>query len=162
MKFEKGLVAILVFAVFTIGAVESLLATPEDSQRLRGLGGRTFEVMVQQLDADGEPVSTDTNCYTFEPDGAWIDSAFPGPAGTWVQHSNGASTTYTAEAEWVLIPGVVEVYLVQEGTVTPAQGSGVLQLEATSIATGVVPGLEFPIEFYSIGFQNEECEPSPR
>ena len=153
MKTRISLVAVLVFAVGIFGAVGPLLATPDDSQRLRGLGGRIFEVTVVEL-PDGEPFA---NCYFFEEDGTWIDPPFPGGPGTWVQHTNGASTTYTAVAEGEWVPGVYLV-LEQNGAVTPAQGSGVLQLEATSIVDVLVGGeVVAEVEFYSVGFQNNDC-----
>ena len=43
MITRLSVVAVLVFAVGLFGAVGPLFATPDDSQRLRGLGGRTFE-----------------------------------------------------------------------------------------------------------------------
>lgn len=156
MKFHKSAAAILVFAFFTIGAVETVLADPTDSQRLRGLGGRTFEVMVQQL-VNGEVVDSFKNCYEFQADGTWIDPGF-GEAGAWVQNSTGASTTYTAEAGPWVIPDVLDLVLLQEGTVTPARGRGVLQLEANSYAWGTLFGEEVYFEFLSVGFQNDNCE----
>ena len=103
---------------------------------------------------DGEPFA---NCYFFEEDGTWIDPPFPGGPGTWVQHTNGASTTYTAVAEGEWFPGVYLV-LEQNGAVTPAQGSGVLQLEATTIVDVLVGGeVVAEVEFYSVGFQNNDC-----
>ena len=156
MKKYTHLAAGLIFAVGIFGAVAPLMATPDESQRLRGLEGRVFEVVVQNL-TTGEPPFQ--NCYIFLEDGIWIDPEFPVP-GTWVQHTNGASTTYTGEA-FFEIPTILSVLLVQEGAVTPAQGSGVLQLEAISRATGFLPGPGGPIEidweFLSVGFQNNDC-----
>lgn len=159
MKFHKRLATILIFAIFTIGSVDSLMATPDDSQRLRGLGGRTFEVMVQQF-LGGDLIATFKNCYSFEPGGIWIDPLFPVP-GTWEQHSNGASTTYSGEAYF--INGDLEAILVQDGAVTPAEGGGVLQLEATSHATITFfdPASVLEFDYLSIGFQNNECSLDP-
>lgn len=157
MKTHTNLAVGLVFAIGIFGAVGPLMAAPDESQRLRGLEGRVFEVVVQNL-TTGEPPFQ--NCYRFLEDGLWIDPLFPVP-GTYVQHTNGASTTYTGEALWE-ITGVLSLLLVQEGIVTPAHGSGVLQLEAISRATGFIPGLG-PIdwEFLSVGFQNDDCELPP-
>lgn len=153
---NKALVG-LVFVIGIFGAVGPLAATPDESQRLRGLGGRVFEVTVVEL-PDGVPFS---NCYFFEEDGTWIDPPFPGGPGTWGQHTNGASTTYTAMATWE-IPDVLSVVLVQDGIVTPARGRGVLQLEATTLVTGVIGGEPLEVEFLSVGFQNNDCSvPSP-
>jgi hypothetical protein len=91
------------------------------------------------------------NCYFFEADGTWVDPAFPRPEnpvpGTWIQHSVGAKTDYTAFAE-------VGILLWQEGTVTPAQGRGVLQLEAH---TAVFFGDFALAEFVSVGSEVDEC-----
>ena len=156
MKFHTSVVAVLVFAIFTFGAIGPLMATPDDSQRLRGLGGRVFDVMVVEL-PDGIPFH---NCYIFGEDGTWIDPPFPGPPGAFVQHTPGASTTYTAEAASV-IPDILDILLVQEGEVTPAQGSGVLQLVASTYVTGTFLGDEISVEFLSVGFQNNDCSLMP-
>jgi hypothetical protein len=155
MKFQKRAVAALVFAIFTIGAVESLLATPDGSQRLRGLEGRTFEVMVMQF-LDGELIGTFKNCYAFQADGVWNDPLFPVP-GSWEQHTNGASTTYSGEAYY--IDDDLEAILLQEGSVTPAEGSGVLQLQATSeaVITFFDPPFVIVFDYLSVGFQNDDC-----
>jgi hypothetical protein len=134
------------------GIAETVGATPDESQRLRGLGGRTFEVEVTNL-TTGDVFA---NCYTFNEDGTWIDPLFPAP-GVWSQNSNGASTSYSGEASF-FIPGVISASLVQEGTVTPAGGRGILQLEAHSTAVIEEEGAEpFTLEFLSVGFQNNEC-----
>ena len=153
MKAHTHVVAGLVFAIGIFGAVVPLWATPDESQRLRGLGGRTFEVTVVEL-PDGVPFA---NCYFFEEDGTWIDPPFPGGPGGWVQHTNGASTTYTAMAEGDWFPGVY-LELEQNGMVTPAQGTGVLQLEATSLVSVFVAGeVVAEVGFFSVGFQNDDC-----
>lgn len=117
-----------------ISARAGIGSGPSESQRLRGLGGRTFAVHVQQL----SPPSPDfDNCYSFLADGTFDDPLFPA-LGTWTQHSIGAATTYTANAQ---IPGVT---LVQDGEVTPAQGRGILQLEAyTTVVVAGGPTLLF-------------------
>ena len=68
-------------------------------------------------------------------------------AGNWMQHSNGTKTAYTASVD----AGVV---LLQNGTVTPAKGKGVLQLEAfTTVWFG-----DFLLgEFVSVGKEVDEC-----
>jgi hypothetical protein len=65
-----------------------------------------------------------------------------------MQHSNGAKTTYTAFAD---ADGLV---LLQEGSVTPALGNGVLRLEALS--TLLVGELKLA-EFVSVGSEFDEC-----
>ena len=144
---------LVLIAAFGVGGfADTVGATPKESQRLRGLGGRTFEVMVTELPA-GEPFA---NCYIFLADGTWIDPPFGAP-GTWVQHSNGASTTYTAEAR-LLIPNFgIDLQLIQNGMVTPARGKGTLQLEATTTVTGFLFGLPFDATFLSVGMQNNDC-----
>ena len=153
---SKLLMATFLSLVAAIGFVETVGAIPDDSQRLRGLGGRTFLVDVEVIAAidccDLPPVGfTFQNCYIFEPDGTWLDPAFPRPEspvpGTWEQHSVGAKTTYTAIAD-------VGIVLWQEGTVTPAQGKGVLQIEAFST---VFFGDLALAEFRSVGEEVDEC-----
>ena len=147
----------MIVATFGIdGLIETAGATPDDSQRLRGLGGRTFAVHVTNL-GTGEEFQ---NCYVFEKDGTWIDPPFPVP-GTWVQHTNGASTTYTAEAYFEFLP-FVSALLIQEGKVTPAGGKAVLQFEATTRVTGFFlneQGEEVEIDdtFLSVGLQDNDC-----
>ena len=149
-----GLVAVI--GIFV--TVETLQAEPEGPQRLRGMDDRVFEVEVQNI-TTGEPPFV--NCYGFNADGSWDDPLFP-VLGTWEQHSVGTSTTYSAEASVEFIPGVIYVELLQDGVVTPANGGGVLQLEATSIVTVylITPDGLVPIdvvEFYSVGAQNNDC-----
>lgn len=81
--------------------------------------------------------------------------------GTWVQHTNGASTTYTAEAYFEFLP-FVSALLIQEGKVTPAGGKAVLQFEATTRVTGFFlneQGEEVEIDdtFLSVGLQDNDC-----
>ena len=153
MKSNTSIVAVLVFAIVTIGSVGPLMADPDGSQNLRGLGGRTFEVMVTELWEGGGSFH---NCYVFEDDGTFIDPLFPPGDSNWVQHRVGTSTNYTAVATSV-IPDVLDLTLVQEGVITPAGGSGVLQLEASSYAMGTFLGDEIYLEFLSVGFQNDDC-----
>ena len=155
MRIKTFFTAVMLTLV-SVGYIGSVWAAPDGSQRLRGLGGRVFLVEVEVLAAeDGfglPPVGfTFANCYFFEADGSWIDQAFSDPAspvpGTWVQHSTGAKTTYSAFSD-------VGILLWQDGTVTPAQGSGVLQLEAYST---VFFG-DFPLaKFRSVGEEVNEC-----
>lgn len=162
-KVNSSLAAGLVVSIGIFGVIETLGAAPDGPQRLRGMEGRTFEVQVSNL-TTGEPDFK--NCYTFEEGGVWIDPLFlvgNVVPGTWVQHSNGARTPYTAEATADAVPGIVIVDLVQEGMVTPARGKGVLQLEANTTVDIILtlPG-EDPMvletqELVSVGFQNNDC-----
>lgn len=153
---SKVYVTVIITLIIAIGLVETVGATPDGSQRLRGLGGRVFLVeveVVSAVDCCGLPPVgfVFSNCYFFEPDGTWVDPAFPRPgdvvAGQWMQHSNGARTAYTASVD----AGVV---LLQDGTVTPAHGRGVLQLEAF---TTVLFGDSVLAEFWSVGMEVDEC-----
>ncbi len=142
----------VIAAICVFGIVDKVAAEPDGSQRLRGLGGRVFAVEVTDL-SDG---STFPNCYYFNSDGTWDDPLFP-ELGTWTQDSTGASTPYTAEA--VADFGGIIIQLLQQGTVTPAGGGGVLQLEAHSQA--IVVGGDFDglvlAEFLSVGSEVDEC-----
>ena len=141
--------------IAAIGIVGTVGAKPDGSQRLRGLGDRVFLVEVEVVASvlgDDLPVGmVFPNCYFFEDDGTWIDPAFPNPEtpvpGTWMQHSNGTKTTYTASAE-------VGIVLWQEGTVTPAKGGGVLQLKAFSTLWFGDFALA---EFVTVGSEVNEC-----
>src|SRR6056297_585527 len=120
----------------TAGAVH---AAPSESQRLRGMEGRSFEVDVYV----GDALFIEDNCYTFDDDGVWIDqfALLMGiEAGTWEQSRVGASTSYTANA------GPIQ----QHGTVTPAGGSGVLQLRSESDVDG--------LKLISTGYEVPSCE----
>lgn len=128
-----------------IGGIDTVGAVPDNSQRLRGLGERVFQVTVEVTKDDfgifelflGAPVGTTfPNCYIFAPDANdvgnnWFESAFP-TEGAWNQGSVGAKTSYSVTN----LDGFVQL-----GQVTPARGKGVLQLEAVS--TIVDLGLEF-------------------
>ena len=140
--------------IAAIGIVDSVRATPDGSQRLRGLGGRVFLVEVEVVASVLAELPVGTvfpNCYFFEDDGTWIDPAFPNPEtpvpGTWMQHSNGTKTTYTASAD-------AGILLWQDGTITPASGAGVLQLEAFST---VFFGDFALADFVSVGSEVDEC-----
>ena len=158
MLNKTALYATLVGVIISLGITGTLSATPDGSQNLRGLGGRTFAVEVTNL-TTGEVFF---NCYTFNEDGSWIDPRFPVP-GTWTQNSNGAATSYSATA---ILPlgGNVAAVLEQHGTVTPAGGSGTLQIDATSSAAIVLINqdgsfsLLVPLgDFHSVGSQDDGC-----
>ena len=145
---------IVIALIAAIGFVETVGATPDGSQRLRGLGGRVFLVEVEVVASFLEELPVGTvfpNCYFFEADGTWVDPAFPNPEtpvpGTWTQHSNGTKTTYTASVD-------VGILLWQEGMITPAHGTGVLQLEAFS---SVFFGDFSLADFVSVGSEVDEC-----
>jgi hypothetical protein len=144
MHHFKTPVAILAAAGLTAGIASVASAAPADSQRLRGMGDRSFAVAVSL--EDGTPITT--NCYTFEADGTWIDPL--APTGSWEQHRVGARTSYTASAPTPLGD------IVQHGTVTPQHGDGVLQLKATTV---IPAGLVAPVEVtvVSVGAEVESC-----
>ena len=142
--------SVIMFVVSTALLAETALATPKDSQKLRGLAGRVFLVTTTELTGTIPPRP---NCYTFNADGSWVDTGFPVP-GTWGQHTNGASTTYSVTAVLPPIAGL----LVQDGEVTPAQGKGVLQLEA--VTSFFIAGNLF-LEFHSVGSEVDECPLPP-
>ena len=151
---NKLYLTIIITLIAAIGIVETVGATPDGSQRLRGLGGRVFLVEVEVVASVLAELPVGTvfpNCYFFEADGTWLDPAFPNPEtpvpGTWMQHSNGAKTTYTASAD-------AGILLWQEGTITPAHGTGVLQLEAFST---VFFGDFALADFVSVGSEVDEC-----
>lgn len=146
-KIYSAFLLALVTAGGIIGLVETVGATPEDSQRLRGLGARVFLVDVDVV-VNEVVVESFVNCYFFEPDGVWFETGGT-PLGNWVQHSNGASTTYSVVAD----TGTVG-RLLQDGKVTPAHGKGVLQLEAVSTLPDLV--LPFDLKFISIGAEIDE------
>jgi len=131
-KSNVGVVFALIVSIGAFGVFESLQAAPKESQHLRGMEGRAFLVEAFALDEDGNVIGPNppggSYCYIFNSNAEWIDERFPVP-GTWEQHSVGAKTPYSAAADLEIEPLVV-VVLAQEGRVTPAQGSGVLQLEA--------------------------------
>lgn len=156
----KLTITIALIATFGgVGIVETVGATPDGSQRLRGLGDRVFFVEVYDL---FEGTSFD-NCYFFLPDGTWIDPPFPAP-GTWSQNSNGAKTSYVAGAIALDFdigapgnPFLVTLLLNQQGTVTPAGGKGTLQLWAFSQV--IIPDFDIGVvgEFISVGYEVDEC-----
>lgn len=135
----KSLFAGLLSLTLIIGMVGYVMAAPDGPQRLRGLDGRTFAVEVTNLTTGESPFN---NCYTFNADGSWDDPeflpGFPVP-GVWEQYSTGAKTTYTAAAIFPL-DEFVGIRLIQDGTVTPAGGRGVLQLDAFNVVDVVLLG----------------------
>ena len=157
MKNKKtgvGLFLASVAAISVLGTLQTSQADPKESQRLRGLGDRVFFVSVT-LTADplsigpfldprfvlGVPFD---NCYVFASNGDWSETGFP-TMGTWIQHSTGARTGYTANAGAVI----------QNGEITPARGKGVLQLAAdTSVLGGV-------LEFHSVGYEVDSVAGCP-
>jgi len=148
MKNRAFLTCVCCLMAGLAGIVETAMAAPDGSQRLRGLGDRVFLVNVEVVADPGgffPPGFVFPNCYFFNADGAWVDPGFPVP-GTWAQDSVGASTGYSATAD--AGGGLV---LVQDGVVTPAEGRGVLQI--TAYSTADLLGLEF----LSVGFEVEEC-----
>ena len=148
----KTFLTAFISLILSLGLYATAGATPKDSQRLRGMADRVFYVQVEVtstlIPGDTGPEGTVfENCYFFNNGGVWIDPPF-GVPGMWVQNSNGAATTYTAFA----IDGALAV--LQEGSVTPAKGRGVLQLEAFSSLVFS----EFVLaEFFSVGYEVDEC-----
>ncbi len=154
---NKTLISAVTGLIISLGVVGSASADPDESQRLRGLGGRVFLVEVHDLYED---VFFD-NCYTFYADGTWDDPGFP-VLGAWNQDSVGAKTSYTADAlaEDFDIGIVVDILLEQVGQVTPAGGRGTLHLTAFSRAIFVDFMGEGDLvvgEFVSVGYEVDEC-----
>ena len=150
-----SIIIALIAALGAIGVIETVWATPDGSQRLRGLEDRIFQIEGVFLDQEGLPIGGTEfdNCYYFN-DGNWVDPLFLEGfivPGQWIQYSNGAKTSYTATAE--VDVGFV-ISLVQDGTVTPARGKGTLQLEAFST---VRFGDDVVAEVLSIGNEVDEC-----
>ena len=136
----------VIAALGVIGLAQTARATPDESQRLRGLGGRVFLVEVFIV-IGGNQFPFSDNCYVFEDGGNWYETRFP-TAGQWVQDSTGARTTYRVEGT-----GPSEGFL-QIGLITPAGGAGVLQLSATSTSPLVPPF----ISFFSVGAEIDASE----
>ncbi len=151
-RTKLGVAIALTVAIGMFGFVDTLQATPKESQRLRGLGDRLFLVHVTLTEnriPESFPFPVGTtflNCYIFTADtdadgNNWFETAFPETVGFWAQDTNGAKTSYHVEAGAVL----------QDGWVTPARGKGVLQLEAISTVGPV-------LEFLSVGEEIDESE----
>ena len=155
--FKKVLFTAVTGVIISFGIAGSASADPDGSQRNRGLGDRVFSVDVETIFAVFPIAPFFPNCYAFNADGSWEE---PGNVGDWIQHSNGAKTSYTATAPITEAPGLI---LIQDGNVTPAKGKGVLQIEAyTSIYValeGGGPDLEIGAlaVFLSIGAEVDEC-----
>lgn len=134
-KIQVVVAAALIAVIGAFGVIESLQAAPEESQRLRGMEGRGFLVEGFILDENGDVIGENppggTYCYFFNSGAEWIDERWIGGPGTWGQNSVGAATSYSASAAVELEPGVF-LALDQNGHVSPANGRGVLQLEAVT------------------------------
>jgi hypothetical protein len=160
---KTGLVLSLIVAIGSFGIYETLQAAPKESQRLRGMEGRTFLIDAFRFDENGNPEQFDGGyCYRFNPDGEWVDDRWPFGPGIWEQHSVGAATSYTATASVFLQFGFLE--LIQNGSVTPAKGRGVLQLESITEIYVTPPDAEdtFLVDvILSIGKEVEPDECSP-
>jgi len=152
---------IALFATLGVtGLAETVGADPDGSQRLRGLGDRVFLVDVDTF-LFGEVVDEFVNCYFFESEldvdgnNIWFEAGGT-PLGTWEQHSTGASTSYSVEAD---IPPSEDfpdgLTLLQDGYISPARGKGVLQLMATS---RILEFGDFPLYFVSEGAEIDESE----
>jgi len=146
---------VVILTLVSIGFIGSVWATPDGSQRLRGLGDRVFFVTVTLTEdrlGIGLPIGTTfPNCYIFsaeadEDGNNWFETAFP-TKGAWTQDSNGAKTGYD----------VVGLGFLQLGQVTPARGKGVLQLVAESFSD-LIPGGPAELEFLSVGEEIDESE----
>ena len=108
--------------VLAIGVIAAFIATPSvvaaepsESQHLRGLGDRVFQVHVvgwayEPVNFQRVEFEFDT-CLVFQSDGTYINPAFPDPAfpipGTWTQQSVGASTPFTSTIEFDVGGGFV-------------------------------------------------------
>lgn len=157
LNVSTGLLATLGIIGGSIGIVGTAEAD--------GLGGRSFMIKVKQITREAPPAETPApmppgpNCYTFEADGTWIDPLFLGPnlpvfPGTWVQHTQGAITRYTAMAESPEFPFLPPLVLVQNGQITPTFSEGKLRLKAFS--TVFIFG-DAIAEFVSTGYEVDEC-----
>lgn len=141
----------LLVILTVIGAMNTAVADPDESQRLRGLGDRVFLVNVDFY-VDGELQFSFPNCYFFTSDvnadgnKIWFE---PAAQGSWKQNSTGASTSYFVTAD--LPDGLT---LLQEGQVSPAGGSGILQLEAIS----TIQQFGDFLEFFSVGSEIDEAD----
>ena len=129
--------------------------------------GRVFFVQVELLEnIIGLPDDLAfPNCYFFNAGGEWLDPGFLDLdsniiPGDWSQHTPGAATTYMAD----VFNAENGLALRQEGSVTPARGGGVLQLEATSTLFVMVDldgdGQDDQLDlavFKSVGSEVESC-----
>lgn len=141
------LLALAISTAVIGGSAGAVHAEPSEPQRLRGMEGRSFvvDVFVGVEKLFG-------NCYTFDADGVWIDTAALPATGTWQQSGVGAATSYTASLATPLGP------IEQRGTVTPAGGRGVLQLRAVTDVPAGILGNEAPaLRLTSIGHEVDDC-----
>ena len=81
-KAHLSIIITLVATLGAIGIVESVGATPDGSQRLRGMAGRVFLVEVEVVstvipDDTGPEGTVFPNCYFFDNGGVWEDPLFP-------------------------------------------------------------------------------------
>jgi len=161
-----GLIA--TFGVFggSIGIVDTAEASPNGHKSRDSLSGRSFQVNVKDLDLG----TSNSNCYTFEEDGTWIDPLFLEDfvfPGTWIQHTGWFVTRYTAFAR---VPASVDLFvddgtsallLIQNGTVTPTWRKGKLRLRAYStviIETTDGDGEIVIGNFLSTGHSVDSCD----
>jgi hypothetical protein len=128
------------------------------------LAGRSFQIKGTYVSWDdslgfGPKPADFTNCYTFVDDNTWIDPLFLDGfviPGTWVQHTGGLVTSYTAfaEATDLIAPGI-DLSLIQNGTVTPTFRRGKQRLNAYStliVGPGTVVGVVL-----SRGYSTDSC-----
>ena len=133
----------------SIGIVDSAEASSYGHKSPMSLAGRSFQIHGTYVSWDDSlgfgPKPPDfENCYSFEEDGTWIDPLFPA-LGTWIQHTGGYLTRYTAFANALdlLGPGV-DLGLIQNGVVKRSGHRGKLKLNAYStvvIGGGTVLGV---------------------
>lgn len=161
---STGVILSLIVAIGSFGIYESLQAAPGESQRLRGMEGRAFLIDAFRFDEFGNPVQFDGGyCYFFNAGEEWVDQRWPFGPGMWEQQSVGAATSYNASAS-VTIQSFGFLELIQNGSVTPAQGRGVLQLESITEVLVTPPDADEPIlldVILSIGREvdADECQP---
>jgi hypothetical protein len=157
-----GLFTILGVMAISIGIGEAADSPSDKSHSHNSLAGRSFLVNVDYLPPD--PTPSFTNCYTFEEDGTFIDPAFlPIPGfqypGTWIQHTDGAETRYTAFAKSPALPdfGLPPLRLIQNGTVRPPRVK--LRLKAYTTVMLDLEGVDVVIaNILSTGHEVESCD----
>lgn len=148
----------------SVGIIDTAEASHGNSSR-DSLSGRSFQVNVKDL-ATGD---SNSNCYTFEEDGTWIDPLFlPGFVipGTWIQHTGWPFTRYTSFARTPfpldLGPdlGLAPIRLIQNGTVRPGWRKGSLRLRAYSTAIAEVEAIGDVVlgNFLSTGHSVDSCD----
>jgi hypothetical protein len=145
-RASQGVILASTAAISILAFSGILEAAPDSSQRLRGLGDRVFYVWVD-IEIPGVGVFPfSDNCYFFDGNGDWYESAFP-TAGTWTQDSVGAKTTYSVDGSTGDGSGFEQI-----GLITPAGGRGLLQLESVSTVDGT------PFIFHSVGSEIDESD----